>query len=194
MLRHIITAIVIAIIAIVGGAYLLPQIVHVERSTVIERPAATIFPYINSLKRANEWSPWTDIDPNVKITYSGAEFGVGSKMSWSGNDKVGSGTEVITQSVWNRKIAVDLDFVGQGGCKAALTLTTQDHGTQVLWSVDVNVGNNPIGRYMGLTIDKAIGADYERGLAKLKALVEKAPEAPAQPASAPATESKAATS
>lgn len=194
MLRHIITAIVIAIIAIVGGAYLLPQIVHVERSTVIERPAATIFPYINSLKRSNEWSPWTDIDPNVKITYSGAEFGVGSKMSWSGNDKVGSGTEVITQSVWNRKIAVDLEFGGQGGGKAALTLTTQDHGTQVLWSVDVNVGNNPIGRYMGLTLDKAIGADYERGLAKLKALVEKAPEAPDQPASAPATESKAATS
>ena len=51
---------------------------------------------------------------------------------------------------------------------------------------------------MGMSMDKMVGPDYERGLAKLKALVESAAETPAesaaQPASAPTTSSKAPTS
>ena len=193
MIRKIVGGLVVAIIALVGAAYMLPQIVHVERTTVIDRPAASIFPYINSLRRANEWSPWLELDPNLKLTFAGPEEGVGAKMSWTGNKSVGTGSQVITQSIPNRKVAVDLDFGDQGGGKAALTLTTTEHGTRVVWSVDIDVGNNPIGRYMGLSLDKMIGADYERGLAKLKAVVERAP-ATAQPESAPATSSNAPTS
>ena len=194
MMRKIVGGLVVAIIALVGAAYMLPQIVHVERTTVIDRPAASIFPYLNSLHRANEWSPWTELDPNLKLSFAGPDEGIGAKMSWVGNKSVGSGSEVITQSIANRKVAVDLDFGDQGRAKAALTLTTIEHGTKVVWSVDIDVGNNPIGRYMGLSLDKMIGADYERGLARLKTLVEKTPEAPAQPDSAPATSSNAPTS
>jgi hypothetical protein len=198
MRRHIIGGIVVAIIALIGGAYMLPQMVHVERTTLIQRPAASIFPYINSLRRANEWSPWSEYDPNVKITYSGPDEGKGAQMSWAGNKKVGSGTQVITETFFNRKVSSDLQFGDQGPAKASLTLTTTEHGTKVVWTLDVDVGNNPIGRYMGMNLDKMVGPDYERGLAKLKALVEAAPPAAAQPApqpaSAPSTAPKAATS
>jgi hypothetical protein len=34
------------------------------------------------------------------------------------------------------------------------------------------MGVNPVGRWMGLMMDRWVGADYERGLANLKALVE----------------------
>jgi hypothetical protein len=193
MRRHIIGGLVVAIIALIGGAYMLPQMVHIERTAVIERPAAAIFPYINSLRRANEWSPWNEYDPNVKITYSGPEAGVGAQMSWAGNKKVGTGSQVITQSIQNRKVTSDLQLGGQGPAKASLTLTTTDHGTSVVWSLDIDVGNNPIGRYMGMNMDKMVGPDYERGLAKLKTLLEQAPPADAQPASAPATAPNAAT-
>jgi hypothetical protein len=80
MFRKIAGIIVVALIALIGGAYMLPQGVHVERSTLVNRPAAEVFPYINSLRRANEWSPWLAIDPNVKVEYSGAEEGIGAKM------------------------------------------------------------------------------------------------------------------
>jgi hypothetical protein len=196
VVRKIVSILVVALIALVGGAYMLPQALHIERSTVIARPAAAVFPYINSLHKANEWSPWADYDPNVKMSYSGAEEGQGAKMSWSGNDKVGTGSQEITQSVLNRKVASDLKFGAQAPAKAALTLTTTDAGTKVVWSLDIDLGNNPIARYVGTTLEAKVGADYERGLAKLKALVERADaaEAPAQPASAPATSPKAPTS
>jgi len=190
MVRKIVSILVVAMIALIGGAYMLPQIVHIERAIVIDRPAATVYPYINSLKMANEWSPWAEYDPNVKMTYSGYEQGVGAKMSWAGNDKVGTGHQEITQSILNRKVASDLQFGSQGPAKAALTLTTTDGGgTKVVWSLDIDLGNNPIARYVGTTLDGKVGADYDRGLAKLKALVEKAPpeDAAAQPASAPTT-------
>jgi hypothetical protein len=196
MVRKIAGVLVVALIALVGGAYILPEAIHVERSTVIERPAASVFPYINSLRKANEWSPWADYDPNVKMSYAGAEEGQGARMSWAGNDKVGTGSQEITQSVPNRKVASDLKFGAQAPAKAALTLTTTDAGTKVVWSLDIDLGNNPIARYVGTTLEAKVGADYDRGLAKLKALVEKpaAADAAAQPASEPATSPKAPTS
>jgi Polyketide cyclase / dehydrase and lipid transport len=196
MVRKIVGVVVVALIALIGGAYMFPQVVHVERTTVIDRPAASVFPYINSLRRTNEWSPWADYDANVRMTYAGAEAGVGAKMSWAGNEKVGTGSQEITQSVLNRKVATDLRFGSQGPAKSALTLTTTDAGTKVVWSLDIDLGNNPIARYVGISLDSKVGADYERGLAKLKALVERAPAADpdAQPASAPTTAPKAPTS
>lgn len=198
MLRHILGGLVVAIIALIGGAYMCPRIVHVERTIEIERPAASVYPYINSLRRATEWSPWAEYDPNVKMTYSGYEQGVGAKMSWSGNSKVGTGSQEITQSILNRKVVSDLHFGEQRPAKAALTLTTTDHGTKVVWSLDIDIGNNPIARYVGLSLGTKVGADYDRGLAKLKSLVEHAAEPAAgsatQPASAPSTSPNAPTS
>jgi hypothetical protein len=34
------------------------------------------------------------------------------------------------------------------------------------------MGNNPVGRWMGLTLDRFVGADYERGLERLRERVE----------------------
>ena len=78
----------------------------------------------------------------------------------------------------------------------AFTLAADGPATRVTRSVDMDVGNNSVGRYMALLVDRAIGADYERGLATLTAMVEKAPAATAedQPASAPATAPNAPTS
>ena len=44
MVRKIVGILVVALIAIVGGAYMFPRAVHVERATVVNRPAATVFP------------------------------------------------------------------------------------------------------------------------------------------------------
>src|SRR5690606_16939708 len=47
----------------------------------------------------------------------------------------------------------------------------------VTWSMQADMGNNPIGRWMGLMMDSIVGADYETGLASLKKLVESFPDA-----------------
>ena len=61
--------------------------------------------------------------------------------------------------------------------------------TRATWSFDMDVGMNPLMRWMGLIIDGPIGADYERGLARLKELAERdAAEARAREAEAAAAE------
>ena len=36
-----------------------------------------------------EWSPWEDLDPDLKRTYTGPDKGVGAHYAWSGNKKAG---------------------------------------------------------------------------------------------------------
>ena len=188
MLRKLLTAIVIVVVLLFGVAYVLPQQVHVERSITVDRPAAVIFPLLNSPKRFNEWSPWKDLDPNARMSYSGPESGVGAAMAWSGNSKVGKGSQVITESVTDKRVKTDLDFGDMGTAKAQWELSSEGTGTKIVWSLDMDVGNNPLGRYMGLFMDKMIGPDYDRGLKQLQARADKepAPEA-AQPTSAATT-------
>jgi hypothetical protein len=174
MFRKILYAVfaIIAVLVVVG--FVLPRQVHVERSIVVDRPPPAVFPYANSLRRFNEWSPWADIDPAAKITFDGPDSGVGSRMHWAGNKKVGVGTDTIVESAENRHVGLELDFGPQGKATSTIELTPTGGGTRVRWTLDMDVGAGPVGRYVGLFMDRIIGPDYERGLAKLKHLAEAA--------------------
>jgi effector-binding domain-containing protein len=70
----------------------------VKRSVTINRPASLVYATVNSFVLFPKWSPWQDLDPNMQQTTEGPRDGVGAKLVWKGNDKVGSGTQVITAS------------------------------------------------------------------------------------------------
>ncbi|MEZ5499117.1 MAG: SRPBCC family protein [Steroidobacteraceae bacterium] len=175
MLKKIILSVVgiVVLLAVIG--MLLPRQVHLERSIDIDRPASLVYATVNSFQRFAEWSPWADLDPNMTQSIEGPRTGVGAKLSWSGNDKVGTGTQVITASEANVSVDNDLDFGDMGKAKAGFRLTPAEGGTHVVWSMDADMGAGPVGRYFGLFMDKAVGADYEKGLARLKTLIEKLP-------------------
>lgn len=174
MLRKILLSVVGLIVLLVAVGFLLPRQSHVERSIVIERPASLIFATVNSFQRFADWSPWQELDPNMTVTVEGPRSGVGARYSWKGNDKVGVGVQTIVAATENESVVHDLQF-GDGVSKSTLTLAPQDGNTRVTWTLDTDMGMNPIGRYFGLMMDGMIGKDYERGLGKLKALVEKLP-------------------
>jgi hypothetical protein len=135
ILKWLLGAAVVLAVLVGGGGLLFPSTSHVERSTVIQRPPAEVFTTLNSFARFNEWSPWFEIDPTAKYTYSGPASGVGARMAWVGNS---SGT-----------------------------------GTRVSWSLDSEHGYNPINRLFGaFLLDGMVGKDYEKGLAKLKGVLE----------------------
>ena len=164
---------VLILVAVVG--LLLPRNIRVERSVSIARPASLIYATVNSFQLFYKWSPWQNLDPNMRQTTEGARDGVGAKLHWSGNDKVGSGTQLITASIPDRSVASDIDFGKMGVAKSTILLDPQDSSTRVTWTLDVDMGASPIGRYFGLMMDRMVGKDYERGLGKLKALVEGMP-------------------
>ena len=96
------------------GFFFLEDKVQVSRTITIDRPAKMVFKTANSMHHFNAWSPWAKTDPNAKYQFSGPEYGVGSKMSWQGNEEVGSGNQTIIESVPHELVKSELYFDGQG--------------------------------------------------------------------------------
>ena len=69
------------VLLVIGGiivlallvSLVLPSKVHVERSIVINAPAAKIFNEVNSLQKWAAWDPWQKKDPNVQNNYTGPD-------------------------------------------------------------------------------------------------------------------------
>jgi hypothetical protein len=181
------------VVLVIGGiivlalliSLVLPSKVHVERSIVINAPAAKIFNEVNSLQKWAVWDPWQKKDPNVQNNYTGPESGVGNTNTWKSDHKeVGSGSQTITESIPNETIKSKMAF-GEAGeeygeANGFFNFTPEADNTKVIWGMDMYLGMNPIARYFGLMMEGTIGKDFEEGLNNLKALVESMPdEAPA---------------
>jgi effector-binding domain-containing protein/uncharacterized protein YndB with AHSA1/START domain len=177
-LKKLVFGIGLFAVLLVAIGFFLPRTAHVERSIVIEAPQATVFTVLNGFRQFDRWSPWAGIDPNATTTYEGPETGVGSKMSWAGNDAVGTGSQEILESTPYERIRVRLVF-GEfpGDFTATYALAPEGSGTRVTWSFDADYGSSIFGRYFGLLSDSMLGPDYEKGLGRLKPFAESLPKA-----------------
>ena len=156
----------------VAGGYALPGKAHVERQAVINAPPEKIFAVVSDLQRSKDWSPWFGLDPNMQVTFEGTGPGVGQKMKWaSSNANVGNGSQETIEFVANQKVVAALDFGEMGKANATVLLAPEGAGTKVTWSFDSDLNSLPE-RWFGLMFDRWVGADYEKGLASLKAFVE----------------------
>ncbi len=153
--------------------FILPSTAHVERSIVIDAQPDAVFAHMNGMKKFHEWSPWASLDPDMKVTFEGAEEGVGSKMSWESEvQEVGSGSQWIVESIPNKFVKNHLTFGPDADpTEAAFTLIPQDGGTKVTWTFDAKdmSGGDKI---FATFADKMLGPQYEQGLSNLKKLVE----------------------
>ena len=173
LLKAIIWILAVLVVVFVGGGYLLPNEVTVQRQAAINAPPEKVFALVDGYKRFNEWSPWAELDPKTQYTFEGPESGVGAKMSWASNDPdVGAGSQVITQSVPNSRVGVDLDFGAMGKSQAYWDLTPEGTGTSATWGFKMKL-DGLMDRWFGLLMDHFIGPDYEKGLARVKVLAER---------------------
>lgn len=173
ILRNLLIGIVVLIVLAVGVAYLLPRNVVVEREVVVNAPPEEVFDHVSSLQAFAEWSPWNDYDPDMSVTFSGPETGVGNVMEWSSeHPQVGEGRQEIVEVIENELVRTTLDFGGMGTAEAWWALSPAEGGTRVVWGLNADMGMNPAGRWMGLFLDGLIGADYDSGFARLRAAVE----------------------
>lgn len=174
-----------------------PSTFRVERSLVIAAPADVVFAQINVMKNRHAWYPWDQLDPNMKLDYSGPEQGVGAVYAWSGNKDVGKGRQTILESVENQKVVDDLEFIEPFAAKnkATFALAAEGDGTKVTWSMEGT--NDFMGKAFGMfmSMDAMIGKDFEAGLKNLsavsvaardKALADEAAKKAAEEAAKPA--------
>src|SRR5690606_14354595 len=106
----------------------LPASTHIERSIEIDAKPGVVFAFAADHKEFQKWSPWTKLDPDMTVTYSGPETGEGSTMSWRGNEKVGVGTSTFIEYDPNQKAVVKLDFGEMGGGTSAYILEPINNG------------------------------------------------------------------
>lgn len=160
----------IALLCVVG--LFLPDSSHVERRILIKTSPERVFEHLNSFKRFNDWSPWYKKDPQARYRWSGPDSGVGAQLAWT-SEEVGNGRQTIIASEAPTRITMQLDFGEQGKAQAFFRITAQPDGTsELVWGFDSQAHGNLVARYMGLLMDPLLGPDYERGLAKLKTLLE----------------------
>jgi effector-binding domain-containing protein/uncharacterized protein YndB with AHSA1/START domain len=176
--KYLFFALLFLIIAFFAyGFFFLEDKVQVSRTITIDRPAKMVFKAANSMHTFNEWSPWAKLDPNAQYQFEGPEKGVGSKMSWQGNEEVGSGSQEIIESVPYEMVKTELYFDGQGDDPSWATIAIKDMGDQseVSWIFDADFNGNVLGRYFGMMMDRMLGPQYEKGLQGLKQVVEAKP-------------------
>jgi hypothetical protein len=134
-----------------------------------------VFAQVNDLRKWQAWSPWAKKDPQMKQAYEGPAAGTGAVTSWQGNKDVGEGRMTIVESRPNELVRFKLEFFKPFAAtnSAEFIFKEQSGRTEVSWSMRGR--NNFIGKAMSVVFDfdKMIGADFEAGLAGLKAIVEK---------------------
>lgn len=149
---------------------------EVKRSTSIDAAPAVVHALVNDFHEWRRWSPWEDVDPDLERTYSGPDQGVGAHYAWSGNKKAGSGTMEITGSTPER-IDIALSFLKpfKASNHVDLTFTPSGPGTDVVYRM-TGEHTGISGLFMRfMNLDKMVGPDFEKGLARLKAAAEDPP-------------------
>jgi hypothetical protein len=178
------TLILLFALALVSGliAYisLQPNAFRITRSAVLDAPPDRVFGELNDLHNWGKWSPWARLDPRQEVTLDGSPLGPGASMSWSGNNKVGAGRMTIKESSQNERIRLKLEFTRpmQAVNEVQFDFERLDETkTQVTWAM--SGCNEFMGKAMGvfMNMDKMVGAQFEQGLANLKAVVEAEPKA-----------------
>jgi hypothetical protein len=174
MLTAAVTIIVILIAAILGVAATRPDSFQVQRRTVIDTSPEKIFALINNLRSWRSWSPWENIDPELKRRYDGPSEGKGAIYAWEGNNKVGQGRMEITETSAPGKIIIKLDFIKpfEAHNMVEFNLAGKGGSTEVTWTMR---GPMPfMSKIMSvfMSMDKLVGKDFEQGLANLKRTAE----------------------
>ena len=164
---------IVALIVILG--VIAPKTYDVSRSIVIKKPLADVYNYLKFIKNQDQWSPWAEKDPDMKKTFTGTDGEVGFISAWVGNKDVGSGEQELTGFIENKEVASQLRFLKpwKSTSDAYLRVEETEGGTKVIWGFS-GVNKFPISIMMlFMNMDKAVGGDFEQGLAKLKKVLEK---------------------
>lgn len=157
-------------------AAMAPKTYDVSRSVIIAKPKAEVFTYLKSLKNQDVWSPWAKKDPNMVQTFTGTDGEVGATNHWKGNKQVGEGEQEITKIIDGERVESELRFLKPWESTSDCYLVTEEvdeDSTKVVWGFS---GKNkfPMSIMMlFMNMDKAVGKDFEEGLANLKEALEK---------------------
>jgi Polyketide cyclase / dehydrase and lipid transport len=167
----VVAAVVILFAIIVA---LQPADFRIARSATMAVPPAAPFAQVNDFHNWAGWSPWEKLDPGMRKTYDGAPAGTGAIYSWNGDNRVGEGRMTLLESRPSDLIRIKLEFMRpfKATNAAEFTFTPDGNQTVVTWSMTGHNGFMFKAFGLFMSMDKMLGAEFEKGLAQMKAIVE----------------------
>jgi hypothetical protein len=174
MLIYILIGVAVVAVLFVIVVAMQPSTFRISRSVKIAAPPSAAFAHVNDFHNWLAWSPWEKLDPLMKRTYEGPAAGIGSVYSWDGNKQVGEGRCIITETRPGELIKMRLEFVRPFKATNDVEFTFKPVGNQSSATWSTMGKRNFMFKAMGLlmNMDKMCGAQFEQGLANLKAVVE----------------------
>lgn len=140
---------------------------NVSKSIFIEAPVNQVYTLVRDFRQWPAWSPWLIAEPDSRMDYSAD----GKSYMWEGKI-TGSGEMVITGENPPQSIDYQLTFLKpwKSVNSARFLFSEKNGGTEVTWTME---GSLPFFMFwMKSMMSGFIGADYQRGLMMLKALLE----------------------
>lgn len=172
---------ILLVIAIILIAFLVyvstrPNTFTIKRHIAIKAKPDAIYPLLTDFHADGwgKWSPWEELDPEMKRTFSGPHDGEGAIYEWEGNKKVGAGRMEIQHADAPMAVDIRLDFLRPMKATNATEFRVIDEGNEsmVTWTMKGSLSFVAKIFHLFMDMDKMVGADFERGLTKLKALAE----------------------
>ena len=142
----------------------LPRHVSIERTAMMDAPPEAVIELAASNSGYQTFNPYKDLDPNLQVEMFGPASGVGSGFSFESKD--GAGQQTVS-AVTSEQVTFALDLGPLGQPTQAISAVAVGGATEVTWTMDMDLGMNPVFRVMGLFMDGMIGPNFERGLAKM---------------------------
>jgi uncharacterized protein YndB with AHSA1/START domain len=167
--------IAILIAALLIMAAFRPNTFSLVRSTDLRASPERVYAQLNDFKNWAAWSPWEEMDPTMQRSFTGSAAGKGAKYAWVGNNKVGEGNMEITKSVPASNIVLDLNFFKpfKANNVTEFKITPTATGSHLNWEMRGPLNLMMKLMHMFMDMDGMVGKDFEKGLGKLKALVER---------------------
>ncbi len=163
-IKKIATYTACGVAALAVGALALPRHVSIERSAMIDAAPEAVIELAASNTGYQSFNPYKDLDPNLRVEMFGPASGVGSGFSFESKD--GAGQQTVS-AVTSDQVTFAIDLGPMGQPTQAISAVAVNGATEVTWTMDMDLGMNPVFRVMGLFMDGMIGPNSELGLANI---------------------------
>jgi len=180
MLIKVLLAVVGLLVLLIAIAATRPSDYRVERRLEIAAPTDVVFASLNDLHRFEGvlvlfGEPWDSLDPNMQKSFGGSAVGVGQTYAWDSKKDAGKGRMTIEESAPSQSVRIKLEFEKpmKSTSISSFTLAGTSTGTAVTWTMEGK--HNFVGKAMSvfMNMDKMLGGDIEKGLARLKTASER---------------------
>ncbi len=172
ILLLLVVLVVLVAIVLIAALFVSKDVLY-EKSISINAPIESVWENVNSLDDMDKWSPWNDIDPNMKKEMQGPDGQIGAIASWDSDHKdVGKGSQTIAKIEAPTLFETDLKFYEpyESEAKGYVKLEKEDKGTKVTWGFQSEIPYPFNFMMLFNDMEANMGETWGNGLSKLQKL------------------------